>query len=327
MEIIKTYSLYLNSRQATNGTPNNCTFVFSTPLSLTNSENRFLISTPMLELPYSFSQVNSTNNVLPYTYTDTNGSGHSYSSSITIPIGNYSITALQSQFVLSLITDIYVKIPTSTISTTNFVVTYSQQTGLTLFYIVGLSYTVTIVLQFSQSYVLGIMFGFPQTNQTFGTAVKLTSPNKVQVNPITSVYLRSETLRFECNYEAVISPYTNSDVIAKVPVTTLPNSIIYYRNDQKYIISNKVLSDLNLYWSDNLSDKYFLDLQGVNYGINLLLEEVQLKPTNAYKDRLPEGIVQIPKSIKEQRDALVEELISEKERIQKELKELSEITK
>jgi hypothetical protein len=327
MEIIKTYSLYFNTRQATTGTPNNCTFLFTTPLTLTNNENRFVISTPMIELPYSFSQVNSTNNVLPYTYSDNTGGGHSYSSSITIPVGNYSITALQSQFVLSLLTDIYIKIPTSTLSNTNFIVTYSQQTGLTLFYITGLAYTVTIVLQFSQSYVLGIMFGFPPVNQTFGTAVQLTSPNKVQVNPITSVYLRSETLRFECNYEALVTSYTNADIIAKIPVTTLPNSIIYYRNDQKYVISNRVLAEMNLYLSDNLSDLYFLDMSGVNYGINILIEEVVIKPNNSYKDRLPTGIVKIPKDIQDQRDQLLNDLLSEKERIEKELSDLKENVK
>jgi hypothetical protein len=142
------------------------------------------------------------------------------------------------------------------------------------------------------------------------------------VNPITSVFLRSETLRFECNYEAIVSPYENSDVIAKIPVTTLPNSIIYYRNDQKYIISNRVLAEMNLYLSDNLSSLYFLDMSGVNYGINILIEEVQIKSNNSYKDKLKDGISVIPKQIIDQRDQLLNELISEKDRIQKELDEL-----
>ena len=67
MEIIKSYTLYFNTREANVGTSNNCTFIFTTPIVLTNTNNRFLISTPMIELPYSFSQVNDTNQNLPYT--------------------------------------------------------------------------------------------------------------------------------------------------------------------------------------------------------------------------------------------------------------------
>lgn len=328
MEIIKSYSLYLNTREANVGNSNNCTFFLTTcPITLTNANNRFLISTPMIELPYSFSQVNTSNYNLPYTYTDTNGGGHTFTSTtMNIPIGNYNITQLQAQLVTSLVADIQLNLPGSTLTANNFVCTYLAQTGKTTMTMSssGISYAVTITLQFSKAYVLGIMNGFPQVNQTFGTSIILVSPNKVMVNPITSVYLRSDTLKFQTNTEAVVALYANSDILAKIPVTTLPNSIIYYRNDYKALITNKEITELNLYLSDNLSTTFTLDMQGVNYGIMVQIDEVSIKPNNAYRDKVELAPLEMPHSLLEERDQLVRELITKKEKLEKEILDAKE---
>jgi hypothetical protein len=317
MEIVKSYSLYFNTRQANSGTSDNCTFLFPTPLILTNSNNRFQISTPMIELPYSFSQINANNNLLSYNYSDSLGNSYT-NGSFSFPIGNYNINQLQTQFIESLLTNIYVRIPSSTLSTSNFLISYTSQSGLGTYYMMA-GFTVTIVLKFSLNYVLGIMFGFSQTNQTFGTAVKLTSNQKIMVNPITSVYLRSENLKFQSNQEAVISPMTNADIICKIPVTTLPNSIIYFRSDYPSIISNNNLASLNLYLSDNLSTTYTLNMGGVNYGIMVRIDEIQLKPVNSYQDILPMGELKPPKELLNERENLLNELINKKKELEKEI--------
>ena len=325
MEIIKSYTLYLNTRQANSGNSNNCVWRFTTPIVLTNTNNRFLVSTPMVELPYSFSQVNSTNCNLPYSYTDSLG-GHNFNSTnMNIPTGNYNINQLQTQLATSLTANILANWPGSTITATNFNFTYNPNTGFVTMAMTGLAFTVAITLKFSQSYVLGIMNGFGQVDTTFGTSATAISTSKVMVNPITSVYIRSDTLKFQNNYEAIVQTYQNSDVVAKIPVTTLPNSIIYYRNDQKSMISNKFLSDLNLYVSDNLSTSYTLDLQGVNYGVSVQIDEVSLKPTNAYQDKLGEGVAVIPKSIIQERDNLLRDLLDRKERLEKEIQEKKQV--
>jgi hypothetical protein len=325
MEIVKSYSLYLNSREANTGNSNNCTFIFTTPIVLTNTNNRFLISTPMIELPYSFSQVNTTNYTLPYTYTD--GTGSYTSTTMNIPEGNYNITQYLTQLATSLVADIKLAghRPSSTITTAAFLFTYSAQTGLTT---LGATFSTPFQIQFNFviAYVQGLMLGFPAINSSasaFGTggsyAGTITSPNKVMVNPITSVYLRSDTLKFQSNYEAIVQTYNNSDILAKVPVTTLPNSIIYYRNDIKSMISNKFIPSLNLYWSDNLSTLYQLDLQGVNYGIMIQFDEVMLKPTNAYKDTIGAAVAAPPKELVAERDRLLADLLAKKEALEKEI--------
>ena len=99
--------------------------------------------------------------------------------------------------------------------------------------------------------------------------------------------------------------FQNSDIVCKIPVNTLPNSIIYTRSDQKAIISNKEIGELNLYVSDNLSPTFSLDLQGLNYGIYFLFEEVTMPQLNQYKDKLP-NVLEIPRDLLEERKRLRE---------------------
>ena len=328
MEIIKSYTLYFNTREANVGTSNNCTFIFTTPIVLTNTNNRFLISTPMIELPYSFSQVNDTNQNLPYTYVDTNGAGHSFASTtMNIPAGNYNINQLLTQLVTSLIADIGSR-PGAPLTTTNFSFLYNAQTGKVSYLMIPPgSYNITITFDFATSYVLGLMLGFPQAAASISAVTTIMSPNKIQVNPITSVYIRSDTLKFQSNYEAIVQTYQNSDILAKIPITTLPNSIIYYRNDSKSLITNKFISEFNLYVSDNLSTLYQLNMQGVNYGITIILDEVQIQPFNSYQDQLTSGKTSIPKQLIEKRDELLSDLIKRKQDLEEEINSRKQINK
>ena len=340
MNVVKSYSLYLNTREADYGTSNNCTFVFTTPFVLTNVNNRFRVSTPMIELPYSFSQLNLNNNKLPYSwYTATHGN---FTSSITFDEGNYNITQLLSAFVSLIVKDINLNVVLVPIlASSNISATYSATTGTTSFFITGLAFQATIALNFANpvGYVLGIMLGFNQnTIKAFGSytggpvvpSLILESPNKVMVNPITSVYIRSETLKFESNYEAIVtnvagskSNFQNSDVLSKIPVTVLPNAIIYFRTKESSIITNKELSELNLYISDNLSPTYSLDMQGLNYGIMVLFEEITFPQLNQYKDKL-EYTVEMPRQLLEERKQLIDDLKKQKEQLELEIKEQKE---
>jgi hypothetical protein len=327
MEVIKSYSIYLNTREANIGDSNNCTFTFRTPLVLTNGNNRFRVSTPMIEIPYSFSQLNTNNYTLPFTYFSVLGS---YSLSIQFPEGNFNINQLISTFISLMVSKINTSVPGSALTDANFAITYNSTTSTVTWQIIGVAYAIQLSLNFVVGFVIGTMFGYlPDTFVILTTTAPGTAPNKVMVNPITSIYIRSESLKFESNYEAVVrniasvagaGNFQNSDIVAKIPVTTLPNSIIYFRSDYRSIVTNKYISELNLYVSDNLSPSYTLDLQGLNYGIYVLFEEVEMPKTNAYKDIL-ETSVAMPKSIIQERDLLLADLIKKKEELEKEIEQ------
>jgi glycosyltransferase involved in cell wall biosynthesis len=281
-----------------------------------------MISAPSVELPYSFSQVNTTNQNLPYTYSDTNGSGNNFSStSLNIPAGNYNINQLITQLTTSLIADIITHYAAFPLTAANFSISYLPQYGITTWEIIGVTgYMVTITFNFIIAYVLGLMFGFPAALTPITTTSSLNSPNKVQCNPITSVYIRSDSLRFLTNYEAIVTTYNNSDIVQKIPIISLPNAIIYYRGETRTMISNKFIATLNLYLSDNLSTSYTLDMRGVNWAIQLQIDEVQLPETNEYKDRaFSTGQLAPPKLLLDERDRLVHDLIDKKRQLEEEI--------
>ena len=344
LDVIKSYSLYLNTREADYGDSNNCTFIFTTPLVLTNTNNRFRVSTPMVEMPYSFSQVNSNNNVVPFQYTDFAPTPRTnINLSITIPQGNYNILQLINIFIDLVVAAINANAAITgganpnVVTKNNFSIIYNQNTGDTswkIIYTSNFTYGWYLQFNFQIAYVIGSMFGWARNDTPIITnTAYVTTPNKVMVNPITSVYIRSESLKFESNYEALvrnitaagyngvnpINNFQNSDILQKIPITTLPNSIIYYRSDTKSIITNKELGELNLYVSDNLSPTFNLDLQGLNYGIFVLIEEVQLPQTNAYQDKIEVQPLSLNKGLMEERQKLVDLLVIEKEKLEKDI--------
>lgn len=318
MEIVRSYNLYLNSRQATiGGNSNNCTFNITPALTLSNRANRFLVSIPFLEVPYSFNQLSSAYNTLSYTFTD--GSG-SFTRSIGMPVGNYSITNAIAAFLAALNKSILLSRPLWSVASISL--TYNPNTSYCLFIMTALSTTITF--QFSQNYVMALMFGFPQADQTFSTTQTLTSTNKVLVNPVNAIYLRSDSLKFGNAWEAVVSPYSQADILARVPVPTLPNSWIYYRNEAKQMLSNSEITSLNFYWSDNLNQDFVLDLCGLPYGFQIVFDEVQLKPNNEGKDKIDAPTIAIPKSLVMERDKVLEDLMRERDKLEAEIKAAKE---
>lgn len=326
MEVIKTYSLYLNSREATyqsTGNSNNITFNINPAITLSNNKNRFIVCCETCELPYSFNQINSNYNILQYTYNNSTGSD-TYDSSLVIPVGNYNVNTLISTFISLLVADINLKRPLITFYPNNLAITYNPNTSLITFAVVGKP-TISFILNFSLNYVLSVCFGFPQTNQTF-SSVALTSSNKINVNPVSAVYLRSDTLKFSTSFEAIVSSYQQADVLVKIPVPTLPNTIIHYRGDQRQMLSNVEISSLNFYWTDNLDTNFNpIDLRGLNYGIYLTFSEVQIKPSNEGLDKLTSEGVGMPKSLVEERDKLLDDLLKTKNKLEKELEEAKKI--
>jgi len=319
MEIVKRYDLYLNSRQATvGGNSNNCTFNINPAITLTNRANRFLVSIPFMEVPYSFNQLSSKYNSLAFSFTD--GAG-TFSSTLTMPIGNYNITTAIAAFTSALNKAILVQRPLWV--STSIYITYNASTSYCLFTVAG-GAVASITLQFGSNYVMALMFGFPQVNQTFSNTIFLSSINKVLVNPVNAIFLRSDSLKFGTSFEAVVSPYSQADILARVPVPTLPNSWIYYRSEHRQMLSNSEIASLNFYWSDNLDEAYFLDLCGLPYGLQITFEEIQIKPNNEGRDKIDMPTVAIPKQLLQERDNVLEELIAEKVKLEKEIADAKE---
>jgi hypothetical protein len=318
VKIVRSYNLYLNSRQATiGGSSNNCTFNINPAITLMNRSNRFQVSIPFMEVPYSFNQLSDTFNSLQYLFTD--GSG-SFTRTITIPVGNYNISNFITVFNTALAVDIKTQRPSWTQS--NLVMNYDSSTGHVTMILSPAS--TSILFYLSQNFVIALMLGFPQINQTVAYGSNLTSINKVCSNPINAIFLRSDSLKFSTSFEAIVAPYSQADILARIPVTTLPNSWLYYRNDNKVLLSNIEIASLNFYFSDNLDPNYVIDLNGIPFGLQIVFDEIEMEDNNAGLDRLGEGIVALPKPLIEERDKTLRELLELRTRLEKEIQDKRE---
>jgi len=167
-----------------------------------------------------------------------------------------------------------------------------------------------------------LMLGFPQADQTVSNTTFLTSTNKVCANPVNAIFLRSDSLKFASSFEAVVGPYQQADILARVPVPTLPNSWIYYRGEVKQMLSNTEIASINLYWSDNLDPLYVLDLNGLPYGLQITIDEVQLKPTNAGQDQVGVAAkIALPAPLIQERERTLKELVDMRAKLEADIEE------
>jgi hypothetical protein len=303
-DIIKTYQLFLNTRSADQGTSSNCTFVINPPITVSHSNNRFMMGVKMCELPYSFNQLNSEWVNLSIGYTG------QADRTITLVQGNYNA--------LQLATELITQIVASGLGllSTNFNITYDSTRGKFSFQMVGTGANV-MTLRFGSNVVLGTMFGCP-ANIGFTTTAVI-SANKINVNPVSSVFIRSNSIKTGAAFEAINAPYKTSNILAKIPVPLLPNSIIYFRNDfSTELITNQSIDTLNLYLTDNLSNNT-LDLGGVNYGLMIILEEI-ISPDMLQQDTDKLTAVNPTESLISQRDTLLNELMAKKLKLTSEMK-------
>lgn len=301
MDVIKTYQLYLNTKSADQGSSSNCTFIINPPLVVSHTNNRFLMGVKMAEVPYSFNQLNSEWVTLTISYNGT-------PKTLTLVQGNYNS--------LQLATELITQIVASGLGllSTNINITYDATRARYTFEMVGTG-TNPMILNFALNSVLGTMFGSPG-NITFTAVTTVTSANKINVNPVTSIFIRSTTIKTSATYEEINTPFKTSNILAKIPVPLLPNSIIYFRNDfSTELISNQTIDTINLFVTDNLSNNT-LDMSGVNYGIMLIVEEIILPEGQETDKALAVGAQD---SLSSQRDILLNELMAKKMRLQSEL--------
>jgi hypothetical protein len=97
----------------------------------------------------------------------------------------------------------------------------------------------------------------------------------VNVNSVTSIYIRSEVFRQTESYECIVQKWDVSDILAKVQVMTPPNTILYYDGNLmlENKIANEVIDRISVYLSDNQS--YALDLNGNDWSFRITFREVR----------------------------------------------------
>jgi hypothetical protein len=235
--------LILNSKTAyeyIDGNVSNCNFRL--PQINLKRKHKASITVIDSQLPYSFYNVNSTNNILyyelnllPYT--------------VLIPKANYNINTLKTYLLSNL--------------QSGFSITYSSSTN-------KLNFTHgTYDFTFLDTSTCGELLGFNENKTYISTSLSLTSVNSINLFTIRNIQIASPN--FILNNINTNTP-NKSSILANIPVNVNSNSIISYKNInhiQSVIHDISNITNLNIQILDQDSD--LLELNGVHWSLTLLL--------------------------------------------------------
>lgn len=313
---VATYNLFVSSQFRSSGTTSNFNFSLPRVVTLQNPSNWFSVRIGSAEIPYVFKLINPSNNTITYelvrnsiTYTDT----------ITLEPGNYNILTLLQEFKGKLITSIQQQ--SSWDASTILRFTYNRSTGKVSLSMVGIDSTATSLALLSASPVFLRCIGFSSLPPAFGyTSPSLrtdtTSTQNVNVSQNTGVYIRSENLTQIVNFEAVVSQPETSDILAKVQLTSLPQSLILWTNptDLEVDISNKTLDSINVYLGD--AQSYELDLGNLDWSCRITINEWSEKENSHLQDYAHNMTPVLPDGLLKERENLVRRLQKLKGKLQ-----------
>lgn len=239
---IRNYTLYLNTAQANQVTvPNtDVTFILNQPIKLTSQNNRFKCRIISATIPFTFKQVNSTNNVIEVVTT-------SGTIQVTIPSGNYNIIDLSTAFCNEIAVGILLNFGVVVVITPVF----NASTSFVSFTLSTSPAVYSIAVNYiPQNEVILNMLGFNGVNFVVAnTALTTTSNSAVNVNPATEIQIRSRTLTQNSSMEAINSLSSTSNVIANIPITSAQYGFIQFYTAVNYFneIVSRTLDQVNIY--------------------------------------------------------------------------------
>jgi hypothetical protein len=215
--------------------------------------------------------MNSTNNEIAYSITR----GSTVNGTFTIAPGNYTILTLLTEFKTKLFGSISTLTGWDGTALASFV--YNRSSGKVSLTVAGTDSTSTTITIGNNSPVflrcLGFSnaFSFGYTNPS--TRTSAISTQNVNVSQNTSVYIRSDTLSQSHSYEAIIGSNTLTNVVAKVPINSQPQSYILWTNmvDLENEINNRLIDSINLSLGDAQTSE--LDLGGLDWTCRLTIKE------------------------------------------------------
>jgi hypothetical protein len=230
--------IYLNSNNLTSGTVSDGEY--NLPVIEIPDGFHIYASVVNAMIPYSFYNMNSTNNLLYYSVGSNNYN-------ITIPSGNYNVTQL---------------ISTLTSLMSNFTITYNYITNkLTWVNSIG-DFTFL-----STSTCLGVI-GFSST--TSSASQTLTSINCINVNQIKCINIISNLITYNIS-QAFIN---NSSILCCIPVNSPPYSIIEYKNLNHYRCNLfiNIIRSIKIKLLDDSGN--IINLNGCGYNMTLQLDVI-----------------------------------------------------
>lgn len=268
MEVLRSYNLFLDSSQrdyTPADNPASYSILLNKPITKTGKSSFFRARIIQATIPFSFTEINSTNNVLDYTF-------NSAPFQLTIPVGSYNITSLLT----------YLSTYLQTTHSVALSFTFNQSTNLATLGFSASGNTGTKVFSFGTSggnLLVMKQLGFVNTTATFsyttGVLVNATSTQSVNVSPSKNIYIRSLNLQQTNSQEAIIGGCRPSNILAIVPIFVPFGNYISFYNTQTFGVdlNNESISEVQVYLSDATSDNVLVGLQ-LNWSITMTIDEI-----------------------------------------------------
>ena len=228
----ESFQIYLNSSSADN--VNNNSFSFTLPNLEIADGNYIYLSVQYANIPYSFYNINSTNNTLNYTLNSVN---------YTITITPQIITALKTLM-------------------TGFTISYNSITNKITF-----SHS-TYNFSFLSTSTCQEVLGFELKTSYTSSSLSLVSVSCISLISIKCINVVSNLLTYNINK----SNPNNQSILCCIPITTQPNSIIEYKNSNNFrsnLFINQI-STIVIKLMDQNSN--VLDLNGLDFFLTIQLD-------------------------------------------------------
>ena len=306
-EIINTYNLFINSDKRTSGTSSDFRISLFKPIVLTNPNNFFTVRVGSAEIPYTFPLITNANNSINF---ESTYEASYFSTSFQITSGNYNILTLLDEVANKLQARLY-QLYTVLFK---FDFTYDRNAGKCTFAIAGAPASFSLSIRiFENSPVfmtcIGMRNSFVFSYQTPSVFTNATSIKNVNVSQNTALYVRSESFTQTTNSENIVEKSNVSDILAKIQITTQPQSYIMWKNDidLEINVSNRVIDIINLYLGS--STAYTLDLGDLDWSCRLTIHEKSYEPISEQHNDLAKNMAgQLANPLIEKRTALIEQL-------------------
>lgn len=266
MSVVKEYQYYISSKQRDTGTSSDFGIRVFPNISLVKQTNLFKITVVNATIPFSFSQVNDTNNIFYISY-------NSVTYPVQIPNGNYNIKQLNSVITSGIISSVLSNTGDTIVITIGYDLTTGKNTFTYNSGVSSLPYGGKALTLFAGS-TISKMLGIT-TNIVLTVGQTVISNQKFDVNPILSLFIRSENLNQSNNIESILEKSIQSDILAEIQLDTNPGSYITWSNSAMLgvFINNKVIDRIQLYLSS--TDDYVLSLNNLEWSVMLLIQEIQ----------------------------------------------------
>lgn len=266
--ILRSYNLFLDSSQrdsSASGTPAEFFLYLNKPITKTGKSSVFRVKVIQACIPFSFTEINATNNVLSYTF-------NSLPFSLTIPVGSYNITSLLLYLSTYLNTTHTVVLSFSFNSSTNLATLGFSATGNTGSKVFSFGTSGGNLLVMKQ-------LGFVDTTATFSfissVLVDATSTQSVNVSPSKNLYIRSNNLQQTNSQEAIIGKCRPSNILAVVPILVPFGNYITFYNTETFGVelNNETIDGIEVFLSDATGENILTGLS-LNWSIALVIDEL-----------------------------------------------------